>query len=129
MLQRVKERLKLFGYPLKDGDEALLSFSIQKVENTIKNDCNVDVIPDGLVNIAIDMTVGEFLMTKKTFSPDDIAGFDFDFAVKQIQEGDTNIVFSVGEGTLTPEQRFNQFLNHLLTYGRDEFSCYRRLRW
>lgn len=129
MLQRVKERLKLFGYPLKDGDEALLSFSIQKVENTIKNDCNVDVIPDGLVNIAIDMTAGEFLMAKKTFSPDDIAGLDFDFAVKQIQEGDTNIVFSVGEGTLTPEQRFNQFLNYLLTYGRDEFSCYRRLRW
>jgi len=106
-----------------------LTFSIQKVENTIKNDCNVPSIPDGLANIAIDMAIGEFLMAKKTFSPDDIEGLDLDFAVKQIQEGDTNTVFATGEASLTPEQRLNNFLNHLLTHGRDEFACYRRLRW
>lgn len=129
MLEKVKERLESFGYVLKDGDEVILTFSIQKVENTIKNDCNVTSIPDGLMNIAIDMAVGEFLTAKKTFSPDDIAGIDLDFAVKQIQEGDTNTVFATGEGTLTPEQRLTAFLNHLLTYGRDEFSCYRSFRW
>jgi len=129
MLERVKERLESFGYVLKDGDEVILTFSIQKVENTIKNDCNVPSIPDGLANIAIDMAIGEFLMAKKTFSPDDIEGLDLDFAVKQIQEGDTNTVFATGEASLTPEQRLNNFLNHLLTHGRDEFACYRRLRW
>lgn len=129
MLEQVKERLKSFGYEWKDGDEVILTFSIQKVENTIKNDCNVSSIPDGLTNIAIDMAIGEFLMTKKTFSPDDIAGLDLDFAVKQIQEGDTNTVFAVGDGNMTPEQRLNNFLNYLLTHGRDEFSCYRRIRW
>ena len=129
MLDRVKERLESLGYILKDGDEAILAFSIQKVENTIKNDCNISFIPDGLVNIAIDMAVGEFLTAKKTFSPDDIAGLDLDFAVKQIQEGDTNTVFATGEASLTPEQRLNSFLNYLLTHGRDEFSCYRGIRW
>lgn len=129
MLEKVKERLQSFGYVLKDGDEVILTFSIQKVENTIKNDCNVLSIPDGLENIAIDMAIGEFLTAKKTFSPDDIAGLDLDYAVKQIQEGDTNTVFATGEGSLTAEQRLNAFLNYLLTYGRDEFSCYRRLRW
>ena len=129
MLERVKERLESLGYVLKDGDEVILTFSIQKAENTIKNDCNVPSIPDGLMNIAIDMAVGEFLTAKKTFSPDDIAGLDLDFVVKQIQEGDTNTVFATGEGTLTPEQRLTAFLNHLLTYRRDEFSCYRRFRW
>lgn len=129
MLEKVKEQLESFGYVLKDGDEGILTFSIQKVENTIKNDCNVSSIPDGLENIAIDMAVGEFLTAKKTFSSDDIAGLDLDFAVKQIQEGDTNTVFTTGEGTLTPEQRLNNFLNYLLTHGQDEFSCYRRLRW
>lgn len=129
MLEQVKERLESFGYALKDSDEVILTFSIQKVENTIKNVCNVSSIPDGLVNIAIDMAVGEFLTAKKTFSPDDIAGLDLDFAVKQLQEGDTNTVFATGEGTLTAEQRLNSFLNYLLTHGRDEFSCYRRLRW
>lgn len=129
MLEKVKERLKSFGYEWKDGDEVILTFSIQKVENTIKNDCNVSSIPDGLTNIAIDMAIGEFLTTKKTFSPDDIAGLDLDFAVKQIQEGDTNTVFAVGDGNMTPEQRLNNFINYLLTHGRDEFSCYRRIRW
>lgn len=129
MLEQTKERLKSFGYEWKDGDDVILAFSIQKVENTIKGDCNVSSIPDGLMNIAIDMAVGEFLTAKKTFSPDEIAGLDLDFVVKQIQEGDTNTVFAVGEGNLTPEQRLNNFLNYLLTYGRSEFSCYRRIRW
>ena len=129
MLERAKERLESFGYVLKDGDEVILNFSIQKVENTIKNDCNISSIPDGLTNVAVDMAIAEFLTAKKTFSPDDIAGLDLGFAVKQIQEGDTNTVFAIGEGTLTPEQRLTAFLNYLLTRGRDEFSCYRRLRW
>lgn len=128
MLEQAKERLVSLGYTMKDGDEAVLAFSIQKVENTIKNECNVFSIPDGLANIAIDMAVGEFLMAKKTFSSGDI-GLDLDFAVKQIQTGDTTTVFATGEGSLTPEQRLNNFLNYLLTHGKSEFSRYRRLRW
>lgn len=129
MLEMVKARLESFGYELQEGDEFTLSFAIQKVENTIKNDCNVSSVPDGLVNIAVDMAVGEFLTVKKTFSPDSIAGLDLDVAVKQIQTGDTNTVFATGEGSLTAEQRLNNFLNYLLSYGRDEFSNYRRIRW
>ena len=60
MLDKVKERLRSFGYEVQDGDEAIIAFSIQKVENTIKNDCNVSSIPDGLENIAVDMAAGEF---------------------------------------------------------------------
>ena len=129
MLEMVKERLKSFGYELQEGDEFALTFSVEKVTNTIKNDCNVSEIPDGLINIAVDMAVGEFLTVKKTFSPNDIAGLDLDYAVKQLQEGDKNTVFATGEGSLTAEQRLNNLLNYLLTYGRDEFSCYRRIRW
>ncbi len=129
MLEQAKGRLESFGYEWKDGDGALLAFSVQKVENTIKNDCNVPSVPDGLLNVATDMAVGEFLMAKKTFSPDDLAGLDLDFAVKQLQEGDITTVFAVGEGSTTPEQRLDAFLNHLLTRGRDGFSCYRRIRW
>lgn len=129
MLELVKERLKSFGYELQEGDEFALTFAIQKVENTIKNDCNTPSIPDGLVNIAVDMVAGEFLTAKKTFSPDSLAGLDLDMAVKQLQIGDTSTVFAAGEGSLTAEQRLDIFLNHLLNDGRDQFSCYRRLRW
>lgn len=129
MLDMVKDRLQSFGYEIQDGDEIILNFSIQKVENTIKNDCNVSSVPDGLVNIAVDMAVGEFLTAKKTFSPGSITGLDLEMAVKQIQTGDTNTVFATGEGSSTPEQRLNTFLNYLLTYGRNEFSCYRKIKW
>ncbi len=129
MLEQVKEQLESFGYILKEGDEVILTFSIQKVENTIKNDCNVPSIPDGLMNIAIDMAIGEFLTAKKTFAPADLEGFDLEYAVKQIQTGDTNTVFATGEGSMTPEQRLTSSIHYLLTYGRAEFSCYRKIRW
>lgn len=129
MLEQVKERLKSFGYELREGDESALSFSVQKIENTIKNDCNAASVPEGLVSIAVDMAAGEFLTAKKTFSPESIAELDLDYAVKQIQTGDTNTVFAVGEGSQTAEQRLNAFINYLLTYGRSEFSCYRKIRW
>nr|DAP12281.1 MAG TPA: head to tail adaptor [Caudoviricetes sp.] len=129
MLERVKERLQSLGYTVKDSDDIAINFAMQKVENTIKNDCNISAIPDGLMNIAIDMVVGEFLMSKKTFAPNDLLNFNLDSAIKQIQEGDTNISFAVGEGSKTDEQRLDSFIDYLLSYGRDEFITYRRFRW
>lgn len=129
MLERIKERLQSLGYTVKDSDDIAINFAMQKVENTIKNDCNVSAIPDGLMNIAIDMVVGEFLMSKKTFAPNDLLNFNLDAAIKQIQEGDTNISFAVGEGSKTDEQRLDGFIDYLLNYGRDEFITYRRFRW
>lgn len=129
MLERIKERLQSLGYTLKDSDDIAINFAMQKVENTIKNDCNVSAIPDGLTHVAINMVVGEFLMSKKTFAPNDLLNFNLDSAVKQIQEGDTNISFAVGEGSKTDEQRLDGFIDYLLNYGRDEFITYRRFRW
>lgn len=129
MIEKAKERLQSFGYEWKNGDEAILTFSVQKTENIIQNECNISSVPEGLINIAIDMAVGEFLMAKKAFAPDDIAGLDLSTAVKQIQEGDTSITFAAGEGSLTAEQRLDSFINHLLTYGKGEFVRYRRLLW
>ncbi len=125
----VKERLKSFEYEVKEGDEFSLTFCVDKVRNTIKNDTNQSEVPEGLEHIAVDMTVGEFLLAKKTFAPDDLANFDLTYAVKQIQTGDTNTVFATGDSSLTPEQRLTTFINYLLSYGRAEFSAYRRLKW
>ncbi len=129
MLDMAKERLQSFGYEVLDDDEIILQFSVQKAANAIKNECNVSSVPDGLVNIAVDMAVGGFLTVKKTFAPDSIASLDLNTAVKQIQTGDTNTVFATGEGSLTAEQRLDNFLDYLLTHGREQFSCYRRLKW
>ncbi|MDE6053106.1 MAG: hypothetical protein K2G55_04965, partial [Lachnospiraceae bacterium] len=87
--EAVKERLKSFGYEVKADDEFALTFCVERVCSTIRNEINQKNVPEGLEHIAVDMAAGEFLMAKKTFSPDDIAGLDLDIAVKQIQVGDT----------------------------------------
>lgn len=129
MLDMAVKRLESFGYKIIAGDKAILQFAVEKASNTVKNDCNVSEVSEGLMNIAVDMAVGEFLSAKKAFSPSDIEGLDLNFAVKQIQMGDTNTVFAVGDGSLTPEQRLDSFINYLLSYGRGEFACYRKIRW
>lgn len=125
----VKERLKSFGYEVKESDEFALTFCVEKVRSTIKNEINWQEVPEGLEHIAVDMAVADFLLSKKTFAPNDLVGFDLDYAVKQIQTGDTNTVFATGEGSLTPEQRLTTFINYLLSYGKAEFNSFRRIRW
>lgn len=129
MIEKVKNRLVSFGYTPKQEDEFSITFCVEKVSNTICNKCNTDKVPEELEHIAVDMAVGEFLLGKKTFAPDDLSTIDLSVAVKQIQNGDTNTVFGVGESTLTPEQRLDNFINYLLSYGKDEFASFRRLRW
>lgn len=127
--EAVKERLKSFGYEVKTEDDFALTFCVEKVSSTIKNEINGPDVPEGLKHIAVDMATGEFLLSKKTFAPDDIAGLDLEYAVKQIQTGDTNTVFATGEGSMTPEQRLTAFINYLLSYGKNEFNSFRRIRW
>lgn len=127
--EEVKKRLKSFGYETRADDEPALAFCIGKVRSTIRNETNLKDVPDGLGHIAIDMAAGEFLFSKKTFAPADLAALDLDYAVKQLQIGDTSTVFAVGEGSLTPEQRLAAFISYLLSYGKEEFSSFRRIRW
>lgn len=128
-IDTVKERLKSFGYEVREDDEFSLTFCVEKVRSTIRNEINWQNVPEGLEHIAVDMVCGEFLLSQKTFAPNDLVGFDLDYAVKQIQTGDTNTVFATGEGSLTPEQRLTTFINYLLSYGKAEFNSFRRIRW
>jgi len=127
MLEDVKARLASFGYTVTEADAWILDFIIQKVENHIKNDCNVDAVPEGLHNIAVDMAVGEFLLSKK--STGQLTGFDLSTAVKQIQEGDTNITYAIGSGDSTPEQRLDMLISYLMNHGKGEFASYRCFKW
>ncbi len=129
MKKRLRERLAALGYAVQGADETLLVFALDKAVGSIKNDCNLADLPEGLQRIAVEWAAGEFLQAKKAFAPDDLAGLDLEAAVKQIQAGDTTVVFAAGEGSQTPEQRLNQLINYLLSYGRSELACYRRFRW
>lgn len=125
----VKKRLQSLGYEVKVEDEFALTFCVEKVRSTIKNEINWKDVPEGLEHIAIDMACGEFLNAKRTFAPNDLEAIDLDAAVKEIKTGDTTTVFSIGEGSQTDEQRLSAFINYLLTYGLSEFNSFRRIRW
>jgi hypothetical protein len=129
MIEDVIERLASFGYVATEADTWVLKFIIDKTENHIKNSCNISEIPDGLYQVAVDMACGNFLYEKKAVNPDSLAGFDLEVAVKSIQEGDTNVSFALGEGSLTPEQRLDALISYLITYGEKDFVTYRCLKW
>ena len=122
--EAVLQRLDSLGYTAIDGDELLICFSAQKVENNIKNSCNVLLIPDGLFNVAVDMVYGDFLSTKKGLGG--LTGFDFGVAVKSIQEGDTNITFVDG---LSAEQQFDKIIGDLRSPGESKFVSFRKMKW
>jgi hypothetical protein len=122
-------RLQSFGYTVQDSDAWPVAFAIQKVANSIKNACNRTAIPDGLMKVVVDMVCGEFLFVKK--GSGQLEGFNVDLnaaGLKQVQEGDTNIVFAM-ESIASPEQRLNALINFLMTNGKNEFIAYRRLAW
>ena len=107
--------------------DPLLDILLQNVQQRILNKTTQSVIPEGLESVAIYMAVGEYLNMKKTVGQ--LTGFDLDAAIKQIQEGDTNTVFAIGEGSLTPEQRLNGLIDYLINGRSDELYRYRKLVW
>ena len=118
--------LNAFGVTVADADP-LLDFIISAVTERIKNETNQPAIPEGLNRLAVEMVAGQYLSLKK--GSGQLEGFDLEAAVKQIQEGDTNTVFAIGEGNTTPEQRLDALINYLMNGRTREFIKYRRLSW
>jgi hypothetical protein len=127
-IETVLKRLESLGYTIQDGDGWMIGFSVQKVENHIKNSCNTTLIPDGLKNTAVDIICGEFLFAMKQTGKLDTV-FNLEAAVKSVKAGDTDVTLAIGEGTQSPEQRLNALLSYLMTKGEGEFVCYRKIKW
>ena len=126
MREDVVALLDAFGVT-GDTDDPLLDFIISTVTERIKNETNQPAIPEGLNRLAVEMVAGQYLSLKK--GSGQLEGFDLEAAVKQIQEGDTNTVFAIGEGNTTPEQRLDTLINYLMNGRTREFIKYRRLVW
>ncbi|GAA0230061.1 hypothetical protein [Metaclostridioides mangenotii] len=126
IMEDIKNRLKFLGYKLIDTDSLTIKFVIDKVENKIKNECNITEIPDGLYQVEIDRICGEFLFAKKQSGQ--LTEYDFDLIEKQIQDGDTTVTYAIEAGQ-TPEQRFDKLVKNLMESGKGEFASFRRLKW
>ncbi len=131
MLADVKSRLSSLGITVSsepsNPDEMILNFSIQKVTNHIKNQTNLESIPDGLHEIAVDMVVGDFLFMKKGMGQLNIDSLNFELVAKQVQDGDTNVSFAV-DANSTPEAKFDACVLYL-QHNETDFVKYRVLAW
>lgn len=126
-IEEITERLASFGYTVIGDDTWVIGFLITKVENHILTTCHILVVPVELHEIAVDMVCGEFLSAKKALGA--LEGYDLAPAVKQIQEGDTNIVYAIGAGTTTPEQRLDILIAQLMYAGTNDLLSFRRIQW
>ena len=126
MREDVISLLNAFGVTGAEADP-LIDFVLDSVVERVKNETNLNTIPEGLKKLAVEMALGQYLSLKKNLGQ--LEGFDLEAAVKQIQEGDTNTVFAIGEGNTTPEQRLDTLINYLINGRTREFIRYRRVVW
>lgn len=126
MKEKVIALLSAFGVA-DTAQDPLLDIIIENTQYKVLNETNT-ILPmsDGLENVAVSMAVGEYLRFKKGLGQLD--GFDLEPAIKQLQEGDTNIQYAIGAGDSTPEQRLDAVISSLLNRSRELYK-YRRLVW
>jgi hypothetical protein len=127
MVTDVVERLKHFGYDIKDDDMAHLEYELRKIQDYVLNYCNIPKIPEILDLRIIDRVCSDFLYYKKNAGL--LEGFNYDAVIKQIKEGDTTVSYAVGQGEDTPENRFDAMVK-TLERGFDKWlTRFRCIKW
>ena len=122
----VKDRLESFNCTLTIPDEWPLGFIIDKVNNHIKNFCNVEEIPDGLREVAVDMVVGEILLGKKKIGVLDLDGVMVSEGVSQIRLGDTTVSF---EETDSQSKQVDSLIGYLMKGYEADLVSFRCFKW
>lgn len=102
---------KLLGIP--EGQEEILEFVIEDVEETIKNYCNIDSVPEGLVNTAYRMAM-DLYRNENIGHEENALG-----SVSSISEGDTSTSFR--------QYADDNFKNTILKNHRNTLNRYRRV--
>ena len=126
LTELVLKRLGSFGYEPTEDDVFAIGFSVQKVEQTIKNDCNVTEVPEGLTSIAVDMVCGEFLSTKYRTGQLVLSSLDLDGALASVNVGGASVSF---DNNTSDDSKLNTLVSLLVNSGRGEFACYRKIKW
>ena len=119
------ELVTLGAVPDED-DVWLITFCIQKVENHILNQTNQSAVPEGLLQVAVDMVCGHFIQTKYSSGKLCLSDLRFEEAVKTVTEGDTTVTFETGE---SDDIKLQKLIKYLLEGKGSDLLCYRKMRW
>lgn len=119
----IDRRLEGWGYETGGDDDETLDFLIRKTEHYIKAFCNIDEIPEELLEAEIDMIALEFLKGKAAYGG--LEGSSIQITgVSSISEGDVSLSYS-GTSAFTLSGIYDAAK---LQFERD-LMPYRRLRW
>lgn len=127
----VEKRLKALGvHHAAESDYAII-YAADNAATTIKNETNLDIVPEGLKFVWVDMAAGYFLQEKKSLGQLKICGVDLsETPAKSITEGDVSITFaSASDGVKSPEARLDELINRLINPPQSAYAKYRRLQW
>lgn len=125
--EKIRSFLNSLGVETVENDP-LMEYIAAQVREYICNATNLDEVPEGLSWCLVYRAAGQYLQLKRDMGQLKLEGLDLEAPAKQIQEGDTNIVFAV-DTELSLERRLEKLILSLTEAGKDQFGRYRRLVW
>lgn len=113
--EKLNKLKRLLGIELIDTlKDAILEFTIDDVEETIKNHCNIDEIPTGLNNTVMRMSM-DLYKNENLGNEETALG-----SISSISEGDTSTSF---------RSSATEFKDNLLKDYKTQLNKYRKLVW
>jgi len=127
IVENVVKRLVSFGYvPVIGKDEWMLAYSTKGTVNHVLNEINHKTVPEGLIEVVVDMICGEVLSEKFHSGQLNLSCLDLDGMIQSVTEGDTTVSFRA-EGS--DESKLNSLLTWLIQGKGSDLLCYRKMRW
>ncbi len=122
IMQEAARQLESYGI---SADGTALAFAVGRVEEKIRNFCNITEVPEGLFHTAVNMVCGEYLQQMYLLGKLDPEVFPAEAAVKSISEGDVSISFM---DNASAEDKLAVFIEKLKS-SESDLLAYRRLAW
>ena len=123
-LEKIKLRLKSLGYEVVE-DDCIIEFAMNETEQYIKHFCNIEIIPDCLEYVFIDICCGVILRDKKATGQ--LTSMQLEQVVRSIKDGDTTVEF--GSGKTSGDDRFDSLVDKLINGHKTSLIHHRQLRW
>ena len=111
-----------------EAEDPRLPLLAVAVEEELRCLLGTEAVPPGLRCLAAERTAGRWLAWARLFAPEQLADLDLTQAVAEIQEGDTDVVFSV-DAAATDAAKLEELIEYMTTDRYGQIYRYRKLLW
>lgn len=127
----IKAILPTYGYKIDSknlsNENLKIEIAISNIELYVRTWCNINVIPEELTPLLIEMVIGEFLYkqaSNKLLTDDNM---NFKKAITAISEGDTTVNWQYNKSS--DYDIFVDLVKNMREGRKDILENFRRLRW